>query len=432
MMGNRLRVTFVTQWYPPEPTPQPRWIAEALESAGLEVQVLTGIPNYPDGVVADGYKAWQVRDDHVGNLSVRRTPLFPSHDERAGRRMLNYASWGLSSTLNGLRVLRRSDVALVYSSPATAALPAMVARALFGLPYVLQIQDIWPDSIFASGYLGGRVGRLAERIAGALVDASYRLAAEVVVISPGAVGLLESRGVDPSKITLVYNWVEERAEAGDGRPCESRQLREELGIPEDAFVLMYAGNHGAAQSLHSVVEAFCAPEMPSTCHLVMIGSGVMKDRLLSHAQQHGGDRVHFIDSVPREQVRGIMAAADAQLVSLARNPLFAVTMPSKLQSILEAGSPVLVAVDGDAATVAETAGAGVSVVPGDQQSLVRSVEDLALRSRAELRHMGKNGRHYYYSHMSEQVGVRRLVAVLERAAERRSRGTHRTAGGRQR
>lgn len=423
MMGSstgsgRHGVAFVCQWYPPEPAEVPRGIATALADAGLEVTVLTGIPNYPTGVVAEGYSARRPAREVRDGLPVRRTPLYPSHDASAMRRLANYASWALSATVLGQGVLRSSAVALVYSSPATAALPAMVARALWGTPYVLLVQDVWPDSVFDSGFLQGRAGRLARRVLDVLVGATYRCAHHVAVTSPGMVDLLASRGVPHDKLTVVHNWVAE-ASTPDVAPEVVRDLRAAWGADQDDFVLMYAGNHGQAQHLEPVVEAFAELPADADCHLVLVGDGVTKSRLVE--QSGGHPRIHFLDPVPQPEVAPLMQASDAQLVSLADRPLFAVTMPSKVQSILAAGLPLVVAARGDAADVVASAGAGVAVAPGDRQALRDAVRRLAGTDRADRREMGRRGRAWYDAHMSRRVGSGALYRLLVDAAEDRRR-----------
>ena len=182
----KLRVTLVTQWYPPEPAQQPEWIADALAADHCDVNVLTGVPNYPNGVVAPGYRAWQRSREVLNGRVVTRTPLYPSHDSSSLRRILNYASWALTAALWGGRAFASSEVSLVYSSPATAALPAMWQRRRRGVPYVMIVQDLWPDSIFSSGFLRRpSVRRVVEPIVNAFVNRTYRNASGVVVISPG-------------------------------------------------------------------------------------------------------------------------------------------------------------------------------------------------------------------------------------------------------
>ena len=266
----------------------------------------------------------------IADVPVLRTPLYPNHGEGALKRFANYGSWALSSALLGRRDLKAADVVLVYSSPATAAAAAMLTRRLHGTPDVLLVQDLWPDSVTQSGMLPVRWQRTTDRVLGAFVNAAYRNAAAVIVISPGMKRLLVERGVDEAKVSVVHNWVGERdtTETAPGPP-----LRDRLGIPPDDFVLMYAGNHGAAQGLDPVVDAFA--RMDEDRHLVLVGGGIEKARL--QATSKDLPNVHFVESQPSAVARAWMQEADARLVSLVRRPLFAVTVPSKLPGVAGGG-----------------------------------------------------------------------------------------------
>jgi colanic acid biosynthesis glycosyl transferase WcaI len=234
-----IRLVFATQWYPPEPADVPESIAHAMREQGMSVEVLTGIPNYPSGDVKQGYSAARATTQVLDGMPVHRVPLYPSHDSSAGRRMLNYMSWALASAVLGQRSLRRADVALVYSSPATAALPTMVARLLWRTPYVLLIQDVWPDSIFASGFLAGARTRWIHQLVDVFVQNSYAHAAHIVVISPGMTDLLIDRGVPQDKISVVYNWLPD-SETTPSSHAEGQLLRELLRLQRDERVFLYA------------------------------------------------------------------------------------------------------------------------------------------------------------------------------------------------
>lgn len=408
--AGRLRVAFVCQWYQPEPVTQPGWIVDGLRDRGVRVEVLTGVPNYPDGRAAFGYRAWQTRTERVDGVTVHRTPLYPSHDRRTLGRMANYVSWAVSSALLGQRHLRSADVALVYSSPATAAGAAWLARKRAGVPYVLLIQDLWPDSVFASGFLTGWPRRLVEGLLDRMVRGFYASASRVLVISPGMVDVLAGRGVPRDKIGLVYNWIPTEPPV-----AAASSLREELGIPQNDFVIMYAGNHGAAQSLDSVIRGVALLPEDLGVHLVLVGDGVEKARLVDLATAEAPSRVHFVAPVARELIGSMMAAAQAHLVSLSPDPLFKVTMPSKLQSILAAGLPVIACGEGDVTAVVAEAGAGVTCAPGDPTDFARAALALRDRPATELEEMGDKGLRYYEQHMSAAVGSARLLHELETA-----------------
>lgn len=404
----------MTQWFAPEPSVQPVRIARSLRDAGHDVQVLTGVPNYPTGRVHVGYRASRTAQETYEGMSVRRTPLYPSHDSNALGRMFNYLSWAVSSTLLGGKALRDREVTLVYSSPATAAMTAMAARRLYGVPYVLLIQDVWPDSVFSSGFLGGRSGRFLERILNIFVDRTYAKAARVAVISPGMKDLLVSRGVDPEKIVLVYNAVEEDPSAIDVAQVEL--ARSELGIEDDDVVFMYAGNHGAAQGLKALVDAVGMLPGDSRVKLVMVGDGMEKAVLQSAVGASGSNRIIFLPPVPRSEMPVLMRLSDIQVVALADRPLFSVTMPSKVQSILAAGRPLLVIAQGDVADVVQDSGSGAVARPGDPQGIAVALESLAAESSDHLAAMGAAGREYYEIEMSPERNMERLLEALEVSA----------------
>lgn len=413
------RVCLVVQGFPPEPLPIPRAIALALVDRGWDVTVLTGIPNYPTGIVLDGYKATEFRRDLVDKLKVRRTALYPSHGRNPVKRFLNYGTWSVSAAVGGWREMRKADVVLVYSSPATAAFPAMVARLLTGRRYVLLIEDLWPDSIFASGFLtSGFAYRAAKAGLDWFCGLSYRLAEHVAVISPGMRDILAERGVPREKTSLVYNWVDEQVFTPASPDPE---LRRSLGLSDDDFVIMYGGNHGAAQKLDAFIRAMA--QAPDGVHAVFVGDGVDKASLRTLADEVAPGRVHFLDPRPITDMPALIAAADVQLISLADQALFEITMPSKVQSSLAAGSPILLAAPGDAAAVITEAGAGFTARPEDVDDIARAIGEAAATPRDQLRTMGERARDYYLTHMAASVGSGRLSDILTSAFTRSRKAT---------
>ncbi|WP_433651843.1 glycosyltransferase family 4 protein [Micromonospora zamorensis] len=421
--GRPDRVALVSQWFPPEPAPFAEGISDSLRRQGFDVDVLTGVPNYPKGVVYDGYSARRRTVELRDGSRVVRTPLHPSHDRSAVGRAANYLSWAASSSLLGASVLRAADVALVYSSPVTATTAAMTARRRWGTPYVTMVLDLWPDSIFATGFLtDGVARRLAEASLGWFTDRTYRWADHVTVPAPGLRDTIIARGVPAEKVSVVYNWADEKVM----QPTEPEPgLRARLGLHDDDFVLMYAGNHGPAQRLDTVIDAVARLHDLPDVHLVLVGDGVEKDALIAQAARSRPGHVHFLDQVPPERLAARMAAADLHLVSLANDPLFSITLPSKVQSILACGQPVLACAPGDAARVVRHAGAGFDARPEDPASLAEVVRQARQTPRSRLRAMGRAGRHHYLTHMSQATNVQVLADLLTEAARRARSGTRR-------
>ncbi|MEH0822319.1 MULTISPECIES: glycosyltransferase family 4 protein [unclassified Micromonospora] len=417
------RIALVTQWFPPEPTGIPLGIARSLERRDFAVDVLTGVPNYPTGIVPAGYRADRRSIEDLDGLRVLRTPLYPSHDRSTVRRTANYLSWAASSTLAGGEVLRSADVSLVYGSPITAATAAMAARMRWHTPYVLMVMDLWPDSVFATGFLTGGAGRrLAAGALGALTDRVYRWADHITVPSPGLRGTLIERGIPAEKVSVVYNWADEKVM----QPAEpDRAFRVRLGIDPDAFVVMYAGNLGAAQRLDVAVEAMEQLRDLPDVHLVLVGGGVERDSLRERAMASGLATVHFADQIAPERIAAAMADAQLQLVSLADEPLFHITLPGKVQAILASGRPALVCAPGDAARIVTGANAGFAAPPGDPAALAAVIRRARSTPRDRLRDMGHAARRHYLAHMSEEINAQVLADLLTGAVERRARRGHR-------
>ncbi len=414
-------VCYVSQWYHPENVGVACWVPEQLERMGWDVQVLTGVPNYPTGIVPEGYDATRPSREIVNGLDVRRTPLYPSHDSRAVGRMVNITSWALSSTVFGVKDIRRAGLACVYSSPVTSNLAPMVARLLFGTPYVTMIQDLWPDSVFASGFLtSGPLYRVANAVMGAFAKWSYRLSSHVTVLSPSMKDVLVERGVPAEKVSVVYNWVDESLFATPTEPDPS--LRAELGLTADDFVAMYAGAHGSAQGLGVLIEAMAQVGADERIHLVTLGDGIDRERLLTLAEKLGvTDRVHLLGRKPMASMPGLLAAADLQVVCIADTPLFRVNMPSKIPSLLAGGHPILVVAAGDPADVVVGAGAGLAASPDDPAGVATALREAATMGADRLREMGTKGRHLYRTQMSSEIGGTRLGEILRRARDGRRR-----------
>ncbi len=413
--GRALRLAYVTQWFPPEVEGVPLSIAQTMREQGFHVGVVTGVPHYPTGTPFPGYRARDWKRDSVDGFPLMRVPEFPSHDTSALRRMATFGSFAASGAGLAAWSIGRADVSLVYSSPATAALPAMVARAQYGTPYVLVVQDLWPDSVFATGFLtGGSVQRLAQATMDVFVRRTYRAASHICVITPGMRRTLVSRGVPEERITVVYNWVDEsiyRPVAATG------ELRRTLGLGEADFIALYAGNAGEAQGLAAWVHAMATLRDLADVHLVLLGGGTQTEVLRAMAADHGvGDNVHFLGHVPGSQVPSLTADSDVSVVSLADRPLFEITMPSKVQACLAMARPVVASVAGDAADVVSASGAGWVARPEDPGSIADALRSARATPPLERLARGRWGHESYRATMSREIGSARLAGALRAAA----------------
>jgi glycosyltransferase involved in cell wall biosynthesis len=407
----RPRLILLRQFFDPEPTMKGAKFARRMSDLGFDVEVVTGFPNYPGGKVYEGYHIRPIKRETMDGVPVTRLALYPSHDSNRIGRILNYVSFFLSAAIYLTFFARRADVVYAYHPPLTVGMAAAVAGFLRRTPVVLDVQDMWPDTLRATGMIGSeRVLRIVD----AFCRWTWRRAAHVVVLSPGFRKLLIERGVPADRITVIPNWADEEAVAADPGAWP-----EAFGEPA-GFRVLFAGNMGPAQALDSVLDA--AAILAAKCPQVefcFLGSGLHTQRLRERAERETLANVRFLPRVPMAQVGAYLAAVDCLLVHLKADPLFAITIPSKTQAYMAAGKPIVMAVEGDAAELVERSGGGVVVPPEDAEALAAAIAGLARMPPDDLARLGADARRFYDENLSFDNGTRRFAAVLNDASNRR-------------
>jgi glycosyltransferase involved in cell wall biosynthesis len=397
------RVVLLTQWFDPEPTFKGLAFARELVRQGFEVEVVTGFPNYPGGRLYEGYRIRLIQREVIDGVQITRLPLYPSHDGSALRRVLNYASFSASSLLYGLFRLKRPDVIYAYHPPLTVGVTASLLRLIRRIPVVYDIQDMWPDTLRATGMLSNE---RALSLIGRLCAWVYRRVDRIVVLSPGFRRLLVQRGVPEEMIEVIYNWCDEGALAAG-----AEGVSQQAGLPgPDRFKVVFAGNMGPAQALDSVISAAgqLSDVAPEVC-FVLVGSGISVDALKANVADTGLTNVVFVPRVPMAEVGAILRTADALLVHLKNDPLFAITIPSKTQAYMAMGKPLVMAVPGDAAELVQRAECGVTARAEDPGSLADAVLQLVNMPVNEREKLGENSKRYYLDELSIAVGVGRFA-----------------------
>ncbi|WP_175653709.1 glycosyltransferase family 4 protein [Pseudomonas sp. Marseille-P9899] len=404
------RVLLLTQWFDPEPTFKGIVFARALVAQGFEVEVVTGFPNYPGGKLYPGYRIRPLQREVIDGVQVTRLPLYPSHGQSGIGRVLNYATFAASSLLYGLFGARRPDVIYAYHPPLTVGISAALIRLFRRVPVVYDIQDMWPDTLRATGMFSNE---RALALVGRVCDWVYRRVDQLVVLSPGFKRLLIERGVPAEKIDIIYNWC---AEDMIGSPNAS--LPE--AFPDDStFRVLFAGNMGKAQALGAVMDAAELLKARSAkITLVFLGGGVEVPRLQEMVRERQLDNVVFLPGVPMAEVGVYLASADALMVHLKRDPLFSITIPSKTQAYMAAGRPMMMAVEGDAADLVRNSGCGVVAEWENPHSLADAMQQLADLDADTRRQMGEKGKAYYEQHLSLKVGSERFGEHFRRLGKK--------------
>lgn len=395
-----MRLLILTQNYLPEPDPKMHVLAKSLQQRGYSVSVLTGFPNYPSGRIYPGYRQNLWRREVMDGVEILRVPLYPDHSRSAIRRALNYISFAVTAAVLGPLLCAKADLMLVYHPPTTLAVPAWVISKLRGIPFVYEIQDMWPDTLPATGMLRNRM------ILGLLEGLGrfiYRRAKYITVISPGFKRRLVASGIDPAKVKFFPNW------AYEGIPDiapRDEEFDARLGLA-GKINIVYAGNMGPAQALDNIIDAAEHLADAPAVQFVLVGRGVDFERLSRRARDSGLGNVRVLPGIPMTEMPKLYAAAAAVMVHLSDEPLFDITIPGKTQSSLASGRPVIACVRGDAADMIRDAGAGFVVPPMQPRALADAVRKLVALEPAERESLGAAGRHYYMENLHPEQGIRR-------------------------
>jgi len=406
-----LRILFLTQWFQPESFFKGLPFAKALREKGHDVSVLTGFPNYPGGKVYPGYRLRLYQREEMDGIKIHRVALYPSHDTSALRRILNYFSFAFSAFVVGPWVIGRPDVVYVYNL-ITLGPPAFFFRLLFGPKVVLDVQDLWPESVTNSGMLANKT---ALGILNRICNWIYGGADRITVLSPGFKEELIRRGIPAEKIDVVYNWFDETS-------IEIAQLAWGSVKPKEfsgKFVVLFAGAMGLAQGLDTVLDCarFCKTILPDV-QFVLVGGGVDKQRLQKKAEDMALENVTFLPPRAQSSMGEIYAMADALLVHLKDDPLFRITIPSKTQAYLYIGKPIIMAMRGDAADLVRASGAGIVCNPEEMQGMLNGIRELHRMTEEARQCMGQEGHSYYMQNLSFKQGVARFERIIKDVAGR--------------
>jgi glycosyltransferase involved in cell wall biosynthesis len=399
-----MRLLIVSQYFWPENF-RINEIAKTLVEKGVDVEVLTGKPNYPRGTILPGYSAWGCQQESYQGINVNRIPLLP----RGGggwRLALNYASFVLSGLIFAPWMLRgkKYDAIFVYApSPILQAIPAIFLGWLKGCPVVLSVQDLWPESLAATGYVQNiTVLKLVERVVrfiykhtDLLLVQSRAFVEPVSALASGTRVMYYPNSVDASFTMPATSTVPEVPGLGSG------------------FSVIFAGNIGSAQAVGVIVEAAALLQKYPNIHFVILGDGSLREWMMQESRQRGLSNLHLPGSFPVETMPGFMQKASALLVTLADQPIFALTVPNKVQAYMAAGRPIIACLNGEGARLVLESGAGLAAPAENAIALADTILSLYRQTPVDRQIMGQNGRRYFQEHFNHDRLIDQLIVLLQ-------------------
>lgn len=375
-----------------------------LKEKGHEVTVLTGTPNYPKGSFFDGFSFWKNNDTDWNGIKVYRSKLIPRGNNPV-LLMLNYLSFPFFSSIKSLFIKEKFDKVLVYEpSPVTVGLTAVFYKLFKKVPYHFWVQDLWPESLSAAG---GINNKFVLSVFDKITRLIYNRSEKVLVQSEGFKKYIVNQGIREDKIIFYPNSTENFY-----KPVpQSENYRKQL--PE-GFKVMFAGNLGEAQSLTTLVEAAkIVNDKGIDVKWIFLGNGRMKESLETFIiNKKLENQVFLLGSFPSEDMPHFFTCADALIVSLKKDRIFSLTIPSKVQSYMACEKPVLASLDGEGARIVEVSECGYASAAEDVEGLALNVIKLYQTSIEDRNKFGKNAGAYFSREFEREILLDRLISIL--------------------
>ncbi|MDO9384689.1 MAG: glycosyltransferase family 4 protein [Hyphomicrobiaceae bacterium] len=384
-----LKILILTQYFWPENF-RINDLTEELAARGHQITVLTGVPNYPGGKVFADYAKNPAQFSSFKGVQVVRIPLLPRGNGSL-QLVFNYLSFVVSGLTFGAWKLRGREFDAIFVfmiSPITAVLPAILQRKLKRSPLFVWILDLWPETLSAIGAV--KSPRMLALV-GQLVSYIYRRTDHILVQSQAFIDNVRRYAGPEAKVSYFPGWAE-AAFSGDLRSVERAP---ELDAYKDTFNVIFAGNIGEAQDFPAILDAAEVLSDRPDVRIIVIGDG-RESAYVAHEinRRRLSERVVLLGRFPLERMPSFFAGADALLVTLKRDPIFAMTIPGKVQSYLAAGVPLVAMLDGEGARVIDQLGAGLTCPSGNGEGLaaqIRRLRDMNVSQRIELGEAARRG-----------------------------------------
>lgn len=380
-------------------------VAKSLSENGVEIEVLTGKPNYPLGCIFEGYRAFGCQTEMHEHLRINRIPIIPRNKGGLGL-AINYLSFVISGVFFAIWMLRKRDFDVIFVpgySPILQALPAILLGWLRSRPVLLWVQDLWPDSLLATGYVRSPLILL---IVKSLVRFIYSRVDLLLVQSEAFIAPVSALASN-TPVRYYPNSVET---AFSTLPTV---IAPDVPGVGEAFSVMFAGNIGSAQAVEVIVEAATLLRDKPGIQFVVLGDGSRRDWMRQESKKRNLSNLHIPGRFPVETMPSLMQKSSLLLVSLADKEIFASTVPNKIQAYMASGRPIIACMRGEGARLVVKSGAGLAVPPEDPVALADCVLSFYDMSSTEREQMGLRGRNYFCSHFDHNQLIQQLIGHLE-------------------
>lgn len=400
-----MRILLVTQYFYPENF-KSNDIAFELKKRGYEVDVLAGIPNYPEGRYYKGYSIFQKRIELINGVRVFRAFQTPRRRNSGLLLALNYLTYVLFASIWALFLSFRYKYKCVIvhePSPITQGIPAIIVKKIQKIPLYFWVLDIWPDAMTSGG---GIRNKFILGFVDSIVKFIYRNSDKILISSKGFKQNISSKGNFNEKLIYFPNWSEDILKMSDNYPIPN--------LPK-GFRITLAGNLGNSQNLDAVMNAALILKDEIDVKWLLIGDGSKKewiDRFIIENQLE--NNVYTFGKYPFEAIPAFYKESDALLLTLKGEfPHLRLVVPARLQSYMAAGKPVIGMIDGGGADLIKESKCGIAVNSGDYIALANLIKEIILPNKTEFVKLGINGRKYFENNFQKNICISNLCKIIE-------------------
>lgn len=397
-------ILLVTQYFYPENF-KSNDIAFELQKRGYNVTVLTGIPNYPEGKFYKGFGVFKKRKQTINNVKVIRSLLVPRGNGKGIRLPLNYFSWAFFASIRAffLSFIYKFDAIIVHEpSPITQGFPAIVVKKIQKIPIYFWVLDLWPESLTSAA------GVTNKNILGfftSIVKFIYKNSDKVLISSKGFAESICEKGNFSDKLIYFPNWAENTISSGD--------INKQIPKLPEGFLVLFAGNIGAAQDMESIMQAALLLRSNQEIKILILGDGREKNYVQDFiANNQLEATVHLLGKYPIEYMSAFFNSANALLVTLKDEKIFNITVPAKVQAYMSSKKPIIAMMNGEGAQLIEFAKCGLSGSAGNYEALAANILKMSRLSNEEKIEMGINGYNYFQNNFTLSSCMDNLELIL--------------------
>jgi len=402
-----VKILIVTQYFYPENF-KSNDLAFEMKNRGHDVTVLTGLPNYPEGKIFDGYGAFKNRKQIINRVKIIRSLLLPRGKGGGLSLFINYYSFVFFASIKAffLGLNNRFDAVIVHEpSPITQYYPALLINKIWKTPVYFWVMDLWPESLSIAG---GVKNKFVLNYYTKVVKKFYRNSEKILITSKGFRGAINEKGNFDHKIVYFPNWAEDAISEGN----------KDYPIPQmpEGFKVMFAGNIGESQDLDNIMKAAQELKDKKYIQFILVGDGRKMPFVKEFVEQNNlNDTVHIMGRFPVESMSSFFDKADVMLVTLKDDPIFNLTVPAKLQAYMSASKPIVAMLNGEGSENIIDADCGFTVPAGDYVGLSETILKASLLSQEKLQTLGQNSRLYYERYFKMSACISNLEDIISKS-----------------